>query len=445
MTARTAWRDGVLYQIYPRSFADSNGDGIGDLRGILGRLDHLEWLGIDALWLNPTMPSPNDDWGYDVADYCAVHPDLGTLDDLDALVAAAAERGIGVLLDLVPNHTSDQHEWFVDAASGRDAPHRDFYVWADPRPDGGPPNNWLSNFGGSAWQLHESTGQFYLNNFLPSQPDLNWWNEDVRAAFDEVLEFWFARGIAGFRIDVCHAIIKDRELRDDPAATPEDHPLIRERGHKQMFSMNRPEVHDVLRRWRGTADAQDPRRVLVGETYVLDLDSLMPYYGQGEDELHLAFNFLFVHAELDAEALRAVVEGVEQKLPGASWPVYTGSNHDAGRLMTRWAGDDERRARVALMMLLTLRGTPFLYYGDELALPDVPLDPATASTRWHAAPATPRAIATSAAHRCRGRTSRAAGSRRRTRSRGSHSAILRHATWPHSERTRGRSCTSCTT
>ena len=378
MTARTAWRDGVLYQIYPRSFADSNGDGIGDLRGILGRLDHLEWLGIDALWLNPTMPSPNDDWGYDVADYCAVHPDLGTLDDLDALVAAAAERGIGVLLDLVPNHTSDQHEWFVDAASGRDAPHRDFYVWADPRPDGGPPNNWLSNFGGSAWQLHEPTGQFYLNNFLPSQPDLNWWNEDVRAAFDEVLEFWFARGIAGFRIDVCHAIIKDRELRDDPAATPEDHPLIRERGHKQMFSMNRPEVHDVLRRWRGIADAQDPRRVLVGETYVLDLDSLMPYYGQGEDELHLAFNFLFVHAELDAEALRAVVEGVEQKLPGASWPVYTGSNHDAGRLMTRWAGDDERRARVALMMLLTLRGTPFLYYGDELALPDVPLDPATA-------------------------------------------------------------------
>ena len=378
MTARTAWRDGVLYQIYPRSFADSNGDGIGDLRGILGRLDHLEWLGIDALWLNPTMPSPNDDWGYDVADYCAVHPDLGTLDDLDALVAAAAERGIGVLLDLVPNHTSDQHEWFVDAASGRDVPHRDFYVWADPRPDGGPPNNWLSNFGGSAWQLHEPTGQFYLNNFLPSQPDLNWWNEDVRAAFDEVLEFWFARGIAGFRIDVCHAIIKDRELRDDPAATPEDHPLIRERGHKQVFSMNRPEVHDVLRRWRGIADAQDPRRLLVGETYVLDLDSLMPYYGQGEDELHLAFNFLFVHAELDAEALRAVVEGVEQKLPGASWPVYTGSNHDAGRLMTRWAGDDERRARVALMMLLTLRGTPFLYYGDELALPDVPLDPATA-------------------------------------------------------------------
>ena len=378
MTAPTWWRDGVLYQIYPRSFADSDGDGIGDLRGILARLDHLEWLGVDGIWLNPTMPSPNDDWGYDVSDYRAVHPDLGTLADLDALVAAAGEREIVVLLDLVPNHTSDRHEWFADAASGRNARRRDFYVWADPRPDGSPPNNWRSNFGGSAWQLHEPTGQYYLSNFLPSQPDLNWWNDDVREEFDDVLRFWFARGIAGFRIDVCHAIVKDRELRDDPAATPDDHPLIRKRGHKQMFSMNRPEVHDVLRRWRALADGQDPRRVLVGETYVLDLDGLMPYYGQGEDELQLAFNFLFVHSELEADSLRAIVEGVEEKLPGAAWPVYTGSNHDAGRLMTRWAGDDERRARVALMMLLGLRGTPFLYYGDELALPDVPLDPATA-------------------------------------------------------------------
>ena len=315
MTAPTWWRDGVLYQIYPRSFADSDGDGIGDLRGILARLDHLEWLGVDGIWLNPTMPSPNDDWGYDVSDYRAVHPDLGTLADLDALVAAAGERGIVVLLDLVPNHTSDRHEWFADAASGRDARRRDFYVWADPRPDGSPPNNWRSNFGGSAWQLHAPTGQYYLSNFLPSQPDLNWWNDDVREEFDDVLRFWFARGIAGFRIDVCHAIVKDRELRDDPAATPDDHPLIRKRGHKQAFSMNRPEVHDVLRRWRALADGQDPQRILVGETYVLDLDGLMPYYGQGEDELQLAFNFLFVHSELEADSLRAIVEGVEEKLP----------------------------------------------------------------------------------------------------------------------------------
>jgi alpha-glucosidase len=378
MATETWWRDGVLYQIYPRSFADSNGDGIGDLRGIVERLDHLEWLGIDGIWLNPTMPSPNDDWGYDVADYCGVHPELGTLEDLDALVGAAGERGMRVLLDLVPNHTSDRHEWFVGAQTGRDARFRDYYVWADPGPGGGPPNNWLSNFGGSAWQLHEPTGQYYLNNFLPSQPDLNWWNDEVRDAFDEILRFWFARGVAGFRIDVCHAIVKDRELRDDPAVTEDDHPEVRKYALKRVFSMNRPEVHDVLRRWRALADADDPRRIIVGETYVLELDSLIPYYGQGEDELHLAFNFLFVHSEFDAEQLRAVVEGVEQRLPALAWPVYTGSNHDAGRLATRWAGDDVRRARVALMMLLTLRGTPFLYYGDELALPEVPLDPATA-------------------------------------------------------------------
>ncbi len=372
------WRDGLLYQIYPRSFADSDGDGIGDLRGIRERLDHLAWLGVDGIWLNPTMPSPNDDWGYDVADYCDVHPDLGTLADLDALVADARERQIRVLLDLVPNHTSDRHRWFQDAATSRDARYRDFYVWADPPPGGGPPNNWESNFGGSAWTLHEPTGQYYLRNFLPSQPDLNWWNEEVRDAFDDVLRFWFARGIAGFRIDVCHAIIKDRELRDDPAVTPEDHHTLQHRAVKQVYSMNRPEVHDVLRRWRAVAQREDPPRILVGETYVLELDQLMPFYGTGEDELNLAFNFLFVHEDLDAAALRGIVEEVEAGLPADSWPVYTGSNHDAGRFPTRWAGDDDRRSRAALLMLLTQRGTPFLYYGDEIGMPDVPQDPETA-------------------------------------------------------------------
>jgi glycosidase len=209
--------------------------------------------------------------------------------------------------------------------------------------------------------------------------------------------------------------------------------------------MNRPEVHDVLRRWRGVADAQDPPRVLVGETYVLDLDSLMPYYGQGEDELHLAFNFLFVHAPLEADALRTIVEGVEHRIPDAAWPVYTGSNHDAGRLTTRWAGDDERRARVALMMLLTLRGTPFLYYGDELALPDVRSIRRRRSTRSRGARAIPRATATSAARRCRGRTRPAAASPPRTRRRGSRSATSPPATSPRSARTRARSCTSCAT
>jgi len=375
----------VLYQIYPRSFADSDGDGIGDLVGIRERLDHLAWLGVTGIWLNPTMPSPNDDWGYDVADYCAVHPDLGTIDDLDALIAAAGEREIRVLLDLVPNHTSDRHPWFQDALTGRDARHRDFYVWAPPGPDGGAPNNWISNFGGSAWTFHEPTGEYYLAQFLPTQPDLNWWNEEIRERFDDILRFWFRRGVAGFRIDVCHAIVKDRELRDDPPVTPTDHRKLQHRTVKPVYSANRPEVHDVLRRWRTVADAhgapdaaQDEAPILVGETYVLELDELMPFYGTGRDELHLAFNFLFVHADLDAAQMREIVEGVEAGLPPDAWAVYTGSNHDAGRLATRWAMDDERRARAALLIVLTLRGTPFLYYGDEIALPNVPLDPETA-------------------------------------------------------------------
>jgi alpha-glucosidase len=363
--AVTWWRDGVLYQIYPRSFADSDGDGIGDLNGIRERLEHLEWLGIDGIWLNPTFPSPNADWGYDVADYYGVHPELGTLQDLDDLIAEANRRGIQVLLDLVPNHTSDRHPWF------RERP--DFYVWAD---GDEPPNNWLSSFGGPAWTRDDRTGRWYLHNFAPEQPDLDWWNEAVRDEFDDILRFWFARGVAGFRIDVCHGIVKDRELRDDPAATPQDHPAVRRRGLRQVFSMNRPEVHEVLRRWRAVADAQDPPRILVGETYVLDLDQLIPYYGEAEDELHMAFNFLMVHEELAAEPMRTIVEHMEEHLPAGAWPVYTGSNHDAGRLATRWAQGDPARARVALMMLLTLRGTPFLYYGDEIGLMDAPLDPA---------------------------------------------------------------------
>ncbi len=359
------WRDGVLYQVYPRSFADGDGDGVGDLRGIRARLDHLEWLGVAGIWLNPTFPSPNADWGYDVADYYGVHPELGTLDDLDALIADAGARGIRVLLDLVPNHTSDRHPWF------RERP--DFYVWAD---DHGPPNNWRSSFGGPAWSRDERTGRWYLHNFAPEQPDLDWWNEAVREEFDAILRFWFDRGVAGFRIDVCHGIVKDAELRDDPAAGPEDHPWVRRRGYKQVFSMNRPEVHDVLRRWRALARAEDPERILVGETYVLDVDQLVPYYGAAEDELHLAFNFLMVHEALAAEPMRAIVEAMEAKLPAGAWPVYAGSNHDAGRLATRWAHGDECAARAALVMLLTLRGTPFLYYGDEIALEDVALDPA---------------------------------------------------------------------
>ena len=341
------WRSGVLYQVYPRSFADSTGDGIGDLVGLRNRLDYLEWLGIDGIWLNPTFPSPNKDWGYDVADYCGVDPDLGTLADLDALVVDARERGISVLLDLVPAHTSDQHEWFVESRSSRASPRRDWYIWHDEADDQ------ESVFGGSAWTHDAATGQYYHHRFLAQQPDLNWLNADVRDAFDEILRFWLDRGIAGFRIDVVHELVKD----------PPDRP-------------NDPQTHRVLRRWRALADTYEPSRVLVGETWLFDLARLASFYGTGTDELHLAFNFPFVFAPLEAEALAGVVGQTEHALPEAAWPVWTFSNHDVMRFPTRICDGDDRKTRCALLILLGLRGTPVLYYGDELGMPqtEIPLE-----------------------------------------------------------------------
>jgi alpha-glucosidase len=367
------WRDAVIYQIYPRSYCDSNGDGVGDLKGITSKLDHLQWLGVDAIWLNPVMPSPNSDWGYDVSDYCDIHPDLGTLGDFDELVAEAGARGIRILNDLVPNHTSDQHPWFRDARASKSAAMRDRYVWADPKPDGSAPNNWLSAFGGEAWTLDETTGQYYLHLFLPTQPDLNWWNEAVPDAFDEILRFWFDRGVAGFRLDVCHAIVKDQHLRDNPLATEDDPPDVRRSGQRSLYNTNRPEVHDVLRRWRKVCKTYDPERLLVGETYVWDLESLLAFYGARNDELQLAMNIPFVSAHLDAAHLGTIVDNVEDGLPKHGWPVWMGSNHDADRMASRWCDGDERKIRCALMMLLTLRGTPLLGYGDEIGLPDVVL------------------------------------------------------------------------
>jgi alpha-glucosidase len=364
------WRDAVIYHIYVRSFADSNGDGIGDLPGIIDRLDHLAWLGVDAIWLSPVMPSPNADWGYDVADYCDVDPALGTLEDFDRLVAAARDRHIRVLNDLVPNHTSDRHEWFADARSSRDAAHRSWYVWADPAPDGGPPNNWVSSFMGPAWTLDESTGQYYLHNFLPQQPDLNWWEPKVGDAFDRILRFWFDRGVAGFRIDVCHVILKDRELRDNPPATEADDAITRVRGQRQVYNANRPEVHDVLRRWRKIARDYEPERLLVGETFFSDIDLLPAFHGR-DDEIHLAFNIPFIFHRFDP-GLADVVERIESIYPEGACPCWVGSNHDVSRFPTRWGRGDERKTRLALLMLLTLRGTPFIYYGDEIGMTDRP-------------------------------------------------------------------------
>jgi alpha-glucosidase len=369
------WRSGVLYQIYPRSFADSNADGVGDLRGIIDRIDYLGALGIDAIWLSPITVSPNADWGYDVSDFTAVQPDLGTMSEFDELIVEAHRRDIRILLDFVPNHTSERHPWFVDSRSSKESRHRDWYVWADPKPDGGPPNNWVSSFGGAAWTLDDATGQYYLHNHLVEQPDLNWWNEEVRDEFDGILRFWFDRGVDGFRIDVCNIIIKDAELRDNPPATEDDPLDVQLFGQRPVFSANRPEVHDVLRRWRRLAESYDPPRVLLGETPVEDLTELGRFYGTALDELQLAFNFPFINAPFDAVVMPGIVDRIEAALPAGAWPAWTGSNHDMSRLATRWAGDDPRRIRAALLMLLSLRGTPVLYQGDEIGLPDTTVEP----------------------------------------------------------------------
>ncbi len=373
------WKEGVIYQIYPRSFADSDDDGVGDLAGIVDHLDYLAWLGVDGIWVNPITLSPDMDWGYDVSDYRAVQPVLGTLNDVDTLVAEAGRRNIRVLLDLVPNHTSNMHPWFISARESRDSVHRDFYVWADGKPDGSPPNNWLSSFGGPAWAFDPATGEWYLHHFLPSQPDLNWWNEDVRAAFDDILRFWFDRGVAGFRIDVCQKIVKDALLRDNPPAEADDHPYVRAHGQREVYNSQRPETHDVFRRWRTLAEGYDPPRLLLGETYVMDVARLADYYGDGPegDQLQLGCNFVFLHEPFTAATLGAVVDTAEAHLRGPAWPVWALSTHDLPRFPTRWCGGDGRGggARCAMMMVLALRGTPILYYGDELGLPDVPVGP----------------------------------------------------------------------
>jgi len=361
------WEGGSLYHVYVRSWRDADGDGYGDLAGVRRGLDYLAWLGVDGVWLSPTMPSPDEDWGYDVCDYYGVHPELGSLDELDGLIEDASELGLRVVLDLVPNHTSASHPWFVDACSGREAVHRGWYVWADPAPSGGPPNNWLDATGAPAWSLDEASGQYYLHNFLVGQPDLNWWNEEVHAEFEAVLRYWFDRGVAGFRIDVAQALYKDRHVRDDPRA-PEG--VGAPFGLAQLRSMNQPEVHDLYRQWRKVADGYRPPRLLLGETWVAGLDQLARFYGD-DDQLHLGFNFPFLFAPFEARALSEVVSATIEELAPGSCPVWVGSSHDVSRFPTRWAEGDRARARLALLLLCTLPGTTVLYYGDELGLGDV--------------------------------------------------------------------------
>ncbi|HTT91691.1 MAG TPA: alpha-amylase family glycosyl hydrolase [Acidimicrobiales bacterium] len=365
------WRGATIYQIYVRSWRDSNGDGTGDLAGICAGLEYLSWLGVDAIWLSPIMPSPNKDWGYDVSDYYGVHPDFGTLGDLDRLISEAAQRGIAVMLDLVPNHTSNAHAWFVDALGGRRSAHRDYYVWGDPKAGGTPPNNWLSITGGSAWSYDKASGQYFLHNYLRDQPDLNWWDERVHHEFDRILRYWFDHGVSGFRIDVAHGLYKDALLRDNPPLEPTDHPAIKRLGLRPVYNANRPEVHGVYRHWRQIADSYSPGRALLGETWEFDFHRFGDYYGREQPELHMAFNFLFVEADFKAPELAGIVEGTMAALPPGATPVWTGSNHDVGRFPSRWCGNDERAVRAALVVLATLPGTLVLYYGDELGMTDV--------------------------------------------------------------------------
>lgn len=364
------WKRGVIYQVYPRSFQDSDGDGVGDLAGIERRLDHFLSLGVDAIWISPICRSPMADYGYDVADYCDVDPLFGTLADFDRLLAAAHERGIRLLLDFVPNHSSDRHPWFLESRSSRDNPRRDWYLWRDPAPDGGPPNNWISDFGGSAWEWDEATGQYYYHAFLKEQPDLNWRNPAVREAMFDALRFWLDRGVDGFRIDVLWHMIKAAEFPDNPA-NPDYHPSLGEM-HKvlQLHSTDQPEVHEIAAGMRRLADGYGDR-ALIGEIY-LPLEKLMTYYGDAGDGVHLPFNFQLIDAPWNARGLARIIADYEAALPPGGWPNWVLGNHDRPRVAAKLG---EAQARVAAMLLLTLRGTPTLYYGDELGIGRVDISP----------------------------------------------------------------------
>jgi alpha-glucosidase len=370
MDKLTWWQRGVVYQIYPRSFQDSNGDGIGDLRGIMQRLDHLVALGVDALWLSPIQPSPMADFGYDVADYRDIDPIFGNLADFDALVAQAHARGLRVILDFVPNHSSDRHPWFLESRADRASPKRDWYIWRDPAPDGGPPNNWLSHFGGGAWEWDQQTGQFYLHSFLAAQPDLNWRNPEVRAAMYDVLRFWLDRGVDGFRVDVLWLLIKDELFRDNP---PNPGWKPGDSSHDRLldlYTADQPEVHGIIAEMRGILDSYD-QRLLIGEIY-LPVERLVAYYGKELGGAHLPFNFQLIRAPWNATEVARIIQEYEAALPPGAWPNWVLGNHDQSRIATRIG---TAQARVAAMLLLTLRGTPTIYYGEEIGMQDVPIPP----------------------------------------------------------------------
>jgi alpha-glucosidase len=364
------WQRGVIYQIYPRSFQDSNGDGIGDLPGIIRRLDHVVTLGVDAIWISPIYPSPMADFGYDVTDYCDVAGVFGNLADFDRLVAEAHRRGLRLILDFVPNHTSNEHPWFIESRNSRANPKRDWYIWRDAGAEGALPNNWLSRFGGPAWEWDGRTNQYYYHSFLKEQPDLNWRNPAVKQAMYDVLRFWLDRGVDGFRVDVLWLLIKDDQFRDNPV-NPAYVPG--ESSHDRLlpfYTANRPEVHAIVAEMRSVTDTY-PDRVLIGEIY-LPIEQLVTYYGHDLKGAHLPFNFQLLQTAWNAASIAQIMEEYEAALPHGAWPNWVLGNHDKERIASKIGS---AQARVAAMLLLTLRGTPTIYYGEEIGMKDVPIAP----------------------------------------------------------------------
>jgi len=380
------WQKGVIYQIYPRSFMDADGDGVGDIPGIIQRLDYLtDILAVDAIWLSPFYPSPMADFGYDVANYTDIDPLFGDLDDFDRLIEQAHNRDLKIIIDFVPNHSSDQHPWFIESSSSRANPKRSWYTWRDAKQDGSPPNNWLSVFGGSAWEWHPPTDQYYLHSFLKEQPDLNWRDPNLKEAMFEVLRFWLDREVDGFRIDVAHFIMKDPELRDNPlkpVPSSDYHKSLGDYDSQIMLhNQNHADIHPLYREIRQLLEeySSDQPRVSIGEIHIFDWHEWAEYYGQDLDELHLPMNFQLLGIDLQPAAIQKVVESMEQAIPPGAWPNFVIGNHDETRIASRRS---EPEARLSAMLLLTLRGTPVMYYGDEIGMREASIPPERLQDPW---------------------------------------------------------------